>query len=161
MKQEAAVAHLDTLKIVVKPNYQPTSPTEARRSKLIGKLQEQLAMVEAELAGKQYKRLKWVTVADEEGEPRRIQRPVRLKQWWFRDRANTLLLAVRYGAKALPIAKDRSAIEVASLDKLPLVLNTLIKAIDAGELDTQLASVVSERKQLPARMVGKITVKKQ
>ena len=152
------MAHLDTLKIVVKPNYQPTSPTEARRSKLIGKLQEQLAMVEAELAGKQYK---WVTAADEEGEPRRIQRPVRLKQWWFRDRANTLLLAVRYGAKALPIAKDRSAIEVASLDKLPLVLNTLIKAVDAGELDTQLASVASERKQLPERMVGKITIKKQ
>ena len=68
---------------------------------------------------------------------------------------------MRYGAKALPIAKDRSAIEVASLDKLPLVLNTLIKAVDAGELDTQLASVASERKQLPARMVGKITIKKQ
>ena len=154
------MAHLDTLKIVVKPNYQPTSPTEARRSKLIGKLQEQLAMVEAELAGKQYKRLKWVTAADEEGEPRRIQRPVRLKQWWFRDRGNTLLLAVRYGAKALPIAKDRSAIEVASLDKLPLVLNTLIKAVDAGELDTQLAAISNERKILTPRAIVKLPPKR-
>ena len=42
-------------------------------------------MIECELKGTVYARHKWVTVADYDGEPNRVQRPVRLKQWWCKQ----------------------------------------------------------------------------
>ena len=93
-------------------------------------------------------------------EPTRQQRPVRLKQWWFKDRSGTLLFAVRYGAKILPITKDKSAFEVGSLEQLPTVIKTLIQAVDAGELDTQLAAIKSERQIPPRRAIVKLPAKR-
>lgn len=147
------MAHLDTLKIVAKPNFRANTAEEHRRHKLITKLQEQQCMAEAQLGGTPYKRMRWVLAANREGEPVRIQRPVRLKQWWFKDRSGTLLFAVRYGAKTVAITKDKSAIEVGGLEQLPSVIKTLIQAVDAGELDAQIAAIKSER-AVPARLVA-------
>ena len=100
------MGHLDTLNIVAKPNIRPVTSEEQKRHKLIIKLQEQLSMVEAELNGTSYKRTKWVTLPNIHGEPERIQRPVRVKQWWMRDRTGNVVFAVRYGAKPIHISKD-------------------------------------------------------
>ena len=143
------MVHLATLKIVDKPTLNPQTAEERKRHKLIVKLQEQLAMIECELKGTVYARHKWVTVADYDGEPNRVQRPVRLKQWWFKDAAGVVLLAVRYGAKNIELAKGLAAIEVGSLDKLPTVIRTVISAVAAGELDAQLAAIINERQFLP------------
>ena len=139
------MAHLDTLKIVAKPNFRPNTAEERRRHKLIIKLQEQQCLATAQLGGTPYRRMRWITKADSQGEPTRIQRPVRLKQWWFKDTSGTVLFSVRYGAKILSITKDNNAIEVGTLEQLPEVIKTLIQAVDAGELDTQLAAVKTER----------------
>ena len=154
------MAHLDTLKIVAKPNFQPNTAEEHRRHKLIIKLQEQQCLAEAQLGGTPYRRMRWITAVDGQGEPTRQQRPVRLKQWWFKDRSGTLLFAVRYGAKILPITKDKSAFEVGSLEQLPTVIKTLIQAVDAGELDTQLAAIKSERTIPPRRAIVKLPQKR-
>ena len=45
------MAHLETLKVVAKPNFNPTTAEERRRHKLIVKLQEQLCLAEAQLGG--------------------------------------------------------------------------------------------------------------
>ena len=145
------MAHLATLKIVNKPTQNPQTAEERKRHKLIVKLQEQLAIIECELKGTVYARHKWVTVADYDGEPNRVQRPVRLKQWWFKDAAGVVLLAVRYGAKNIELAKGLAAIEVGSLDKLPHVIRTLINAVAEGELDAQLATITNERQFLPKK----------
>ena len=149
------MAHLATLKIVNKPTLNPQTAEERKRHKLILKLQEQLAMVECHINGTTYARHKWVTVADYDGEPERVQRPVRLKQWWFKDAAGTVLFAVRYGAKHIELAKDKAAIEVGTVDKLPAVIRTLIKAVAEGELDTQLATIINERQFLPKKAKNK------
>ena len=154
------MAHLATLKIVNKPTLSPHTAEERKRHKLILKLQEQLSMVECHLNGTTYARHKWVTVADFEGEPERVQRPVRLKQWWFKDAAGTVLFAVRYGAKHVELAKDKAAIEVGTMDKLPAVIRTVIKAVAEGELDAQLATIINERQFLPRNKAVKASGKR-
>jgi hypothetical protein len=136
---------LETLKVVAKPNFNPTTAEERRRHKLIVKLQEQLCLAEAQLGGSPYKRMRWVDTVDGQGEPHRVQRPVRVKEWWCKNVAGSVLLTVRYGAKLLPIANGMAAIEVGSLADLPNTITTVLKAVDAGELDTELAAASKDR----------------
>lgn len=151
------MAHLTALKVVANPVMQTKSAEQQRRNKLIGKLQEQLALVEAELNGTSYKRMRSVVVANAEGEPVRVQRPVRLKQWWTRTSAGQVLLTVRYGAVPLPIANGMTAIDVGQMAELPKTIATVIKAVDEGELDAELAAVAKERhfgKRQPEKKAG-------
>ena len=154
------MGHLDALTIVAKPNLRPVTAEDQKRHKLIIKLQEQLSMVEAELSGKSYKRLKWVTLPNIHGEPERIQRPVRVKQWWMKDRTGNVLFALKYGAKPIHISKDKSAIQVASTAELPAIINTLIRAVDAGELDMQLAEIKNERQFIQKKTTLKLPQKR-
>jgi len=149
------MAHLDTLNIVAKPNIRPVTAADYKRHKLIIKLQEQLCMIEAELSGKSYNRMKWVTMPNIHGEPERTQRPVRVRQWWMKDRTGNVLFALKYGAKPVNISKDKSAIQVASTAELPEVIHTLIRAVDAGELDHQLSEIISERQFIPEKPASK------
>jgi hypothetical protein len=55
------------------------------------------------------------------------------------------LLTVRYGAKLLPIANGMTAIEVCSLSELPNTITTVMQAVDAEELDTELAAASKDR----------------
>jgi hypothetical protein len=48
-----------------------------------------------------------------------------------------------------------SAIEVGTVDKLPAVIRTLIKAVAEGELDAQLATIINERQFLPKKPKNK------
>ena len=139
------MAHLETLKVVAKPNFNPTTAEERRRHKLIVKLQEQLCLAEAQLGGSPYKRMRWVDQVDGQGEPNKVQRPVRIKQWWLKNAAGSVLLTVRYGAKLLPIANGMTAIEVGALAELPNTITTVIQAVDAGELDSELAAASKDR----------------
>ena len=146
------MAHLDTLNIVVKPNLRPVSTEDQKRHKLIIKLQEQLSMAEAELSGNSYRRMKWITQTNEQGLAERIQRPVRVKQWWMKDRTGNVVFALKYGAKPILISKDKSAVQVNSTAELPAVINTLIQAVNAGELDAQLSAKQSERQFIPKKI---------
>ena len=146
------MAHLDTLNIVVKPNLRPVSTEDQKRHKLIIKLQEQLSMAEAELSGNSYRRMKWITQTNEQGLAERIQRPVRVKQWWMKDRTGNVVFALKYGAKPILISKDKSAVQVNSTAELPAVINTLIQAVNAGELDAQLSAIQSERQFIPKKI---------
>jgi hypothetical protein len=42
------------------------------------------------------------------------------------------------GLKTLELDKDRAAIDAGKKEDLPAVIGTLIKAVEAGELDTQI-----------------------
>ena len=149
------MALLEALKIVTNPTSLTMSVEQTRRNKLITKLQEQLCLAEAQLGGSPYKRMRWVVAPNFEGEPVRVQRPVRLKQWWFKSVAGSVLMTVRYGTKLLPIAKDKTAIEVDTVDALPNVIQTLIAAVDAGELDQQIAAVAAERHIQMPKLIAK------
>lgn len=139
------MALLEKLKVVASPNNLQKTAEHFRRDKLIVKLQEQLALAEGHLGGNAYKRMRWVTAVNAEGEPIRMQRPVRLKQWWNKAPNGQLLFTLRYGATPIAISNGLSAIEVGTLEELPKVITTVITAVDEGELDTQLAAIAKER----------------
>jgi hypothetical protein len=154
------MALLETLKVVASSINQTPTAEQARRNKLIMKLQEQLCLAQAQLGGTAYKRMRWVTIADAQGEPQRIQRPVRLKQWWYQGLTGSIFLTLRYGARPIAIAKGKTAIEVGQIAELPKVLQTIIEAVDAGELDTQLADLAAERSDLLPKSKNKSLFKK-
>ncbi len=150
---------LGNLKVVANPASLTKTPEQFRRNKLIGKLEEQLALAEAQLGGKSYNRMRWITAANAEGEPVRIQRPVRLKPWWYKSVAGKVLMTVRYGTRPLVISNGMTAIEFDKLEDLPTTITTVIKAVDAGELDGELASAAAAKGKHLSK-AGKVGMKK-
>jgi hypothetical protein len=61
------------------------------------------------------------------------QQPVR--PWWKTDQAGQVVMSVKFGAKPIEFEKGKAGIVVPSKDKLPAVIDTLISAVKAGELD--------------------------
>ena len=59
----------------------------------------------------------------------------RIKPWWTTDAAGTVVLTVKAGLKVLEFEKGKPGIAVGPLDRLESVLDTLIAATQAGELD--------------------------
>ena len=124
---------------------QSLAPAEHRRAKLIEKLEEQLALAQAQAEGKRYITTRAAWTRDSEGNKTRIQKERAVKPWWWQDGAGVTLL-VRYGARILELHKGRRAISIATSALLPGALNTLIAAVKAGELDAAISDVLDNRK---------------
>jgi hypothetical protein len=115
------------------------SPTISRRQKLTGKIEDQIGSAKAATAGGVYasKRVKFVADA-ESGERKQVEIATRVKPWWWRAANGKLMLAVRYGAKPIELAKGKNAIEVGSMAEIVAALETVKDAVQAGELDAQM-----------------------
>ncbi len=59
--------------------------------------------------------------------------------WWRIGANGQYVFFVRAGQKPIEFEKGKAAIAVPSLEKLPNVIDTVIQAVRAGELDDQLA----------------------
>jgi len=112
---------------------------QERRKKLAGQLTEQLKLAEAALGGMAYQRTKATWDTDAEGNRYRVQRPVKLRQWWTVGDGGAVQFGVRYGAVPLQLQPGKTAAEVGKLADLPLVIKTMIQAVEAGELDAAMA----------------------
>lgn len=64
-----------------------------------------------------------------------MELPKRVKRWWTVDAAGNCFFVVRYGSKVLALQEGKSAI-ACSKDELASIVQTLIDAVAAGELDT-------------------------
>tara|TARA_R110001599_G_scaffold168323_2_gene358171 strand:- start:321 stop:764 length:444 start_codon:yes stop_codon:yes gene_type:complete len=115
------------------------SPTILRRNKLTGKIDHQLAYARAAIAGENYaaKRVKFVQDG-ESGERKQVEISTRVKPWWFTGPNGKLVLALRYGAKPIEIAKGKNAVELTDMDDLVATLEVIKGAVHAGELDSQI-----------------------
>ena len=115
------------------------SPTILRRNKLTGKINHQIASAKAAIEGGSYaaSRVKFIK-DDETGERKQVESAIRVKQWWWKSPTGKVVLALRYGAKPLEIAKGKNAIEVGDMDGLVAALEAVKEAVQAGELDTQI-----------------------
>jgi hypothetical protein len=60
-------------------------------------------------------------------------------------------MVVRYGARPLELSKGKRALTVADTAALPEVINTVIAAVKAGELDAPIAAVIAANKSKAAR----------
>jgi hypothetical protein len=111
------------------------SVADIRRDKLIGKLDEQIGLATATVAGTEFQAKRSRVVVDAAGNRERALMPARVKQWWWKTSDGKLLFSVNYGTKALELAKGKSAIEVGSMQELVDALQSVRAAAEAGELD--------------------------
>lgn len=131
---------LSKLDLTTKPE-QPTDKLSQRRNRLIERLAEQKELAKCELEGTEYTAYKYITKVDAEtGSKARVKVPKRLKQWFYKVR-DYYFLEVRYGSKSLELAKNKHAIAVGEKSRLTSVIDTVIEAVAAGELDQQLSAI--------------------
>ena len=129
---------LNALKLSTAKKSLNTTPVVHRCNKLGKKLWEQIQLAQAHLAGKQFTTTRFQTVRDEDGVRRSVEVPKRVRAWWWNSEGGKIALNVRYGARVVELAKGKSTIEVAAPTDLIPTLELIKKAVEAGELDTQI-----------------------
>ena len=144
------MAVLSNLKLVASKKNLTVSPVVHRRNKLVNKLHEQIELCEAQKAGNTYapKRLK-TFVNKQTGERMTAEVVKRVKEWFWISDNGKINLAVKYGAKTLPLnKKGANAIELANGDELITTLKSLKAAVLDGELDdaiTEMSTAIRSR----------------
>ena len=135
------------LKLVNAKQQRTTDPVLLRREKLVSKLDEQIAMAQAQAAGTTYAPQRSKRVKDSAGNVVTQQVPKRVKAWYWPVGGGRVCVALRYGNKVLELAKGKVAVEVGGVKELIGVLDALKRAVEAGELDAQIeATSASVRK---------------
>src|SRR3981081_335306 len=108
-------------------------PLEDRRFKTVERLLEQKQLVQDPSFVRIKK--KWDKV---NGERQLVEKQQRVQPWWRTAPNGSVVFFVRLGGKPLEFDKGKSGIAVASVEKLPGVIDTLVAAVRNGELDTVL-----------------------
>lgn len=110
-------------------------PVANRRAKLAERLEEQRML----LANPSYVRVvqRWVGKGDER---RQVEKQQRVRPWWRADAAGGVVMSVFYGTKPIEFERGKAGIAVASRDKLAALIDALIGAAKAGELDGLMAA---------------------
>jgi hypothetical protein len=147
---------LKTLKLgKAAPTAAPADAKGRARAKVVAHLEQQKQLLAAHLEGKALDATRPVYRTNDAGERVRVMQPVHVRRDWFEDAAGTVHFMVRYGAKPLPLDKTGStSVEVGMLDALPGVIDALIGAVKAGELDAQLGTAAQERSKVFKRRTG-------
>jgi len=137
------MAFLTNLKLVVSKKHQTVAPIVQRRNKLINKLHEQIELCEAQQAGKTYAPTRLKTYTNKQtGERMTVEATKRVKEWFWIGDSGKINLAIKYGAKTLPLnAKGANAIELKDGNELIATLKELKVATANGELDDAITKV--------------------
>jgi hypothetical protein len=117
--EDAMINALTSLTFTTLPK-STVNPTLDRRTKIIARLEEQKAL----LRDPGYMRLVRAWGKNDSGEKAMMEKKQRV---------------LPAGWKPVEFEKGKAAIAVPSLEKLPSVIDTVIAAVRAGELDEQLA----------------------
>lgn len=115
---------------------------------VVKRLWEQMELAKAQQAGTQLAPPKFRTIAAPETDMRKqVEVFKRVKQWWFVADSGKLMPNTRYGARLIELAKGKSAIEMASAAELLRTLELIKKAVEAGELDTQVEAAANKLRE--------------
>lgn len=128
---------MKSLTLAPLPRLTAADPVIHRRNKLIVRLQQQIALVQD--PNFTLTRQKWI--ADEAGVKQLRELRKRVRAWWRTDATGAVVLTVRYGARHIEFEKGKAAIAVGKKEKLIPILETVIQAVEAGELDGVLAQM--------------------
>ena len=127
------MSNLKSLTFTATPK-RDNSPQQTRRVRMIERLEEQKKL----LSENTYVRLvrRWKT---EGGERVPTEKKIPVRPWWRMDEKGQVIFSVTVGYKAVEFEKGKGGIVVGDLEKLPMVIDTLIAAVRAGELDSHLS----------------------
>lgn len=134
---------LTNLKLVTSKKHQTISPIVHRRNKLCSKLHEQIQLCEVQKSGQKYEPKHMKTYTNKQtGERMTIEVAKRVKEWFWISDTGKINLAVKYGAKTLPLnKKGANAIELTNGEELIETLKALKVAVLNGELDEAIIEV--------------------
>jgi len=133
---------LSSLKLSARPEKAQESPLVKRRERLLTQLEVQKNMVQAQIDGERFTAYKEKWQVNPETKIKELIRiPKKVLPWFYKNNEQ-YYLEVRYGNKALALAKDKQAIEVGEFSNLMPTIDTVIEAVVAGELDTLLLGIV-------------------
>jgi hypothetical protein len=137
------MTQLKSLTFAALPKLTAADPVIQRRNKLIVRLQQQIALVQ----DPQFTltRQKWI--ADEAGVKQLRELRKKVRAWWRTDPTGAVVLTVRYGARVIEFAPGKAAIAMGKKEKLISTLETVIAAVEAGELDGVLAQMSKSSSQ--------------
>ena len=117
----------------VRPRSMPA--VQQRRNKLSNKLWEQIQLTKSQMEHTHFVIKRRITVKDLEGNYKSIERPKRIKPWWFLAADGTLCLSVFYGSKRIEIIPGKTSISVKNMNDLIEALELLKSETEAGRLD--------------------------
>ncbi len=127
---------LTALAFVPLPRKTIADPVIKRRATFIKQLEQQRELAREQ--GFEPTKRKWVVMAD--GSKQLVTVPKRVKRWWRMDAQGTCFLVLRYGNRVITLNAGRTAIAVGPKSKLVSVIDTVITATKAGEMDAVLAA---------------------
>jgi len=145
------MSHLKSLTFTVSPQQIARNPKLIRRQKLVDRLEDQLRLAKDPSYAPVIRR--WKRSEDGPKVPVDLHRQIR--PWWRADGAGNLVLVLRSGLKTLELEKGKPAVVVGPPERLVGVIETLVAATKAGELDAALevATDAGER-GIPKRKVA-------
>ena len=108
---------------------------QQRRNKLSNKLWEQIQLAKSQMEHTHFVIKRRVTIKDLEGNYKSIERPKRIKPWWFMAADGTLCLSVFYGSKRIELIPGKTSISVKNMNDLIEALELLKSETEAGSLD--------------------------
>jgi hypothetical protein len=129
---------LTALKLISAKRSYNNSGTQQRRTKMSGKVFEQIELAKCLAAGTTYTKTKHRTFRTEDGFSKSVEVPVRVRAWWWAQDNGKFALSIRYGSRVIALSAKSNAIECASYVDLINALTTIKSAVDAGELDEHI-----------------------
>src|SRR6266480_4918706 len=120
-------------------------PIVIKRERMVSRLEDQKKLLADPSFVRRLKR--WER--KEGGEKVLVEKPIRTSKWWQPDQSGGYVMTVKVGSKRIEFEKGKAAVAVGSLEKLPGVIDALIKAVRAGELDEQLNQSSKFGRSLP------------
>ena len=143
------MAVLSNLKLVASKKHLTVAPVVQRRNKLIAKIHQQIELCEAQKAGNTYAPKKLKTYTNKQtGERMTVEATKRVKEWFWIGDSGKINLAIKYGAKTLPLnVKGANAIELKDGDELIATLKELKIATANGEFDDAITEVSEATRQ--------------
>lgn len=112
-----------------------------RRVKMLENLKEQRNSAAALIEGTDYTATKAVWEKDENGVDVKVQKPKRLRNWFYNNGEGEWYLQLRFANKTLELQPGKFSIVVASKEKLVETIDKLIEAVTAKELDPLMAKI--------------------
>ena len=107
-----------------------SSPVVARRMQLVARLEDQRALFADPGFVRTVRRWKEV-----DGQRVQVDHRVQIRPWWVTDDKGQTVLTLKYGLRPLEFEKGKSGVLVDAREKVPDVIDALIAATRAGELD--------------------------
>ena len=126
---------LKNFKFVNTARPQSMPPVQQRRNKLSNQLWQQIQLAKSQLNHTQFEIKRRVTVKDIEGNYKSIERPKRIKPWWFMAEDGSLCLSIFYGSKRLELVPGKSSIATKNMNDLIKTLEILKIEAEAGSFD--------------------------